>query len=629
MKKFSYIPFLVFISLFFVTSAVQASCPYYDYETQYNAYLDDSANNKEPSCIVTTEDEGVDTSDSEYECSIRYFLDQARNSAKCPVRYPDYEPSIYQNWIQFDTAETEYEDNDQEVRKITFTEKLVIDVFGRTVLGNLSYYAATDSSTGNLYDSVDEEYIDALSQSYDRDGSILKDDEGNDVPYDDGYVIYDFRSNFEAKDSDDPTANLPAICQPGTDDIYVRNGIASTNGYSLSEFMGGYASADYTVNNECIKDGGAFYVCSGFLLGHPREQGSRTSGATADFLYANMMWCLPALNGGVIDPGDDTPTDADSDGFDSDDDCDDSNSLVNPDATEVCDGVDNNCDGRVDESSSSDVSTWYLDMDGDGYGDQEYSGYTACNAPSSVYVANNDDCDDDEDTNNPDASESCDDVDNDCNGDVDDGAGCSTPTATDQDGDGFDAESEGGEDCDDGDEDVNPDEEEICDGIDNDCDGEEDEDDVCADIPDEDGDGFNANLDCNDFDDDVNPDADELCDNDEDDNCDNEIDENDCLDDEEVDEDGDGFTADEDCDDDNANVNPDQIEVCGNSRDDNCDGDEDESGCANQSQSLSQASPGCSLGQGSQNRALPSLVLMFLAMLVILRSSIINKRHCE
>ena len=60
-------------------------------------------------------------------------------------------------------------------------------------------------------------------------------------------------------------------------------------------------------------------------------------------------------------------TDADGDGF-TDTDCDDSDASVYPGATETCDGVDNNCNGTIDEASAVDALTWYEDADGDGYG---------------------------------------------------------------------------------------------------------------------------------------------------------------------------------------------------------------------------------------------------------------------
>ena len=70
-------------------------------------------------------------------------------------------------------------------------------------------------------------------------------------------------------------------------------------------------------------------------------------------------------------------------------DCDDTVNSIYPGATEVCDGVDNNCDGNIDEGVEN---TYYIDTDGDTYGDPSVS-ETACSA-SSGYVSNNTDCDD-------------------------------------------------------------------------------------------------------------------------------------------------------------------------------------------------------------------------------------------
>ena len=56
----------------------------------------------------------------------------------------------------------------------------------------------------------------------------------------------------------------------------------------------------------------------------------------------------------------------DGDGYEGDNDCDDNNASINIDAIEVCDGIDNNCDGQVDEGV---LSTFFADADGDGFGD--------------------------------------------------------------------------------------------------------------------------------------------------------------------------------------------------------------------------------------------------------------------
>jgi hypothetical protein len=70
-------------------------------------------------------------------------------------------------------------------------------------------------------------------------------------------------------------------------------------------------------------------------------------------------------------------------------DCDDTNALINTLATEVCDEVDNDCDGEVDEFVTN---TYYTDADGDGFGDSNES-IEACVAPDG-FVDNSDDCDD-------------------------------------------------------------------------------------------------------------------------------------------------------------------------------------------------------------------------------------------
>ena len=41
---------------------------------------------------------------------------------------------------------------------------------------------------------------------------------------------------------------------------------------------------------------------------------------------------------------------------------------MNPDTAEICDEIDNDCDGDVDEEDSQRVNRWYLDSDGDGFG---------------------------------------------------------------------------------------------------------------------------------------------------------------------------------------------------------------------------------------------------------------------
>jgi len=125
--------------------------------------------------------------------------------------------------------------------------------------------------------------------------------------------------------------------------------------------------------------------------------------------------------------------DLDDDGFEDEavggDDCDDTNAAIHPDADEVCDGLDNDCNLLTDEDDpgldTSTLSDWYRDADVDGYGDLNGSAQRACTAPSGS-VLDNTDCDDDDATINPaaiDVPGDC--IDNDCDGYVVD-ANCGT-----------------------------------------------------------------------------------------------------------------------------------------------------------------------------------------------------------
>ena len=139
-----------------------------------------------------------------------------------------------------------------------------------------------------------------------------------------------------------------------------------------------------------------------------------------------------------------------------DGDCDDGDAEVYPEATEICDDIDNDCDDAVDEEVTT---TWALDEDGDGYGGERQ--VEDCEAPSASWVTELDDCDDADPLTYPDAPSLCDGEDRDCDGLVDD----------DADGDGFADATCGGDDCDDADTGISPDAVDVSDGVDNDCDG--------------------------------------------------------------------------------------------------------------------------------------------------------------
>ncbi len=195
--------------------------------------------------------------------------------------------------------------------------------------------------------------------------------------------------------------------------------------------------------------------------------------------------------------------DLDGDGFESPEcggaDCNDAASGVNPGADELCNGVDDDCDGDTDPDDALDAATWYVDGDADGFGSASVS---ACGQPAGTAGVDGD-CDDDAPAVNPDANEQCNDIDDDCNGLVDDDI-VYVDWFADSDGDGFgDASSRVNDcvqptdhvadatDCDDAIAAVNPDADELCNGIDDDCSGVADDGlDYSEWFTDADGDGF-------------------------------------------------------------------------------------------------------------------------------------------
>ena len=294
-------------------------------------------------------------------------------------------------------------------------------------------------------------------------------------------------------------------------------------------------------------------------------------------------------------------------------DCDDNDNDRYPGNSEVCDGKDNDCDGKVDEEVTT---AYYPDADGDGYGYQTRDPpIQACSSPSG-YAASHSDCNDGNAYIHPGATEFCNNADDDCDGEVDEGVIrdtiCGVGKCTGNSGtEACTAGSWGGDTC-------NPftgATTETCNNIDDDCDGSTDEGGVCSTNSyycDDDGDGyidasadgscstFNCipagcrsaqGNDCEDTNTNIHPGKAEVCDG-VDQDCDGIVD-NGVTTTFYGDADSDGYgnpssstqactqptgyvNNNQDCNDGNPNIKPGATESC-NNIDDDCDGTKDES----------------------------------------------------
>jgi hypothetical protein len=235
--------------------------------------------------------------------------------------------------------------------------------------------------------------------------------------------------------------------------------------------------------------------------------------------------------------------DKDLDGFSTVLDCDDSDPDINPGATEICDLLDNDCNGQVDDGLL--VAEMYRDEDGDGYG----AGDAVLSCGLEGFVPLDGDCNDQAAEIHPGAQDVPGDwIDQDCDDE----------TGDDDDATPADDDDVADDDVADDDDDTSP----------------TDDDDVVL-AEDADQDGYSTVLDCDDNDPDINPGAAEICDG-LDQDCDG------IIPDAELDNDLDGWVGCEgvlvsggDCDDQDASVHPGAADLF-DGVDNDCDGTADE-----------------------------------------------------
>jgi hypothetical protein len=446
-----------------------------------------------------------------------------------------------------------------------------------------------------------------LSSLYLNGQAIIKTYNSGDIPTSYSTTAYDPACTG---DNTSMTITLPPL------GMHTVTGIITT--YQFEAIGSGWRS-DQRSQIHCQNTSLTEAVFSGFADSSGAQYYNRSNGVIANGTYpssTNLTFEMRAWRVFEIIAGCNTATnnindgtwsitvnyttclDCDGDGFEVPLDCNDSDPNIKPNEPEVCDGIDNDCDGLIDDDDT-DLQpglfgqSCFPDNDGDGYGGGTTIGFF-CICPTGTYPDYEFgsyiyDCDDTNENIYPMNSEICNGIDDNCSGIIDD--------TVDNDSDGYyDCD-----DCNDSNPDTNPTSPEICDGFDNDCDGLIDDDDpnsnpgfynLC--YPDTDGDGYGGGAsigsfcncppgsywafdfgdyvyDCDDDNADVHPNGIEVC-NGLDNNCNEIIDDT-------VDNDGDGYYDCDDCDDANPNIFPSSTELC-DGIDNDCDGliDDDDPG---------------------------------------------------
>jgi len=195
-----------------------------------------------------------------------------------------------------------------------------------------------------------------------------------------------------------------------------------TKTYYLDSDGDGYGDANYSMTDTSLPSG---YVLDNtdfddtnadVYPGAPELADGIDNDGDGDIDEGFSIYYLDSDGDGFGDPSSSTYATSQPSGYVTDNtDCDDRDAKINPGATEIYDSKDNNCDGSTDEGAI----TYYLDSDGDGFGDPTNNTIVIGDPPTIFWVSDNTDCDDNSSDVYPGAAELADSKDNDCDSDID------------------------------------------------------------------------------------------------------------------------------------------------------------------------------------------------------------------
>jgi hypothetical protein len=395
----------------------------------------DNTQNRKPSLYAgTIAWQGHDGNDWEI-----FYWDGSSISQITSNSYADAEPSLFAGsiaWFGFDAGDSEifYWDGSSTTQ---VTDNSTRDDCPSLYDGNIAWYG---------FDGNDWEIYYA---------TIMVDSDGDGTPDDNDNCPTAPNPNQEDSDGDsvgDACDNCVLVANPNQADADGDGfGVAcDCDDTDANTYPGGLELCDQKDND-----------CDGNI-----DEGACTP------------YCEDTDGDGYGDPATLIPADSPPPGYVLDcSDCNESNANVNPSAPELCNGVDDDCDGQVDEGV---LTTYYRDADSDNYGNPADS-LQACTQPQG-YVTDNTDCDDNDANTYPGAYELCDGLDNNCNGQIDEGV--DLVSYRDADGDGYGNPMDitlacpqppgyvlDSTDCDDNNGLIHPGATEVCNGVDDDCDG--------------------------------------------------------------------------------------------------------------------------------------------------------------